>query len=575
MDAKNRRPAVRGSCLTLVAVAALSACGGNDTVAPTPLPTFVPTAAGCTAMATMVTSWLPVQPAQITLARFNAAGTTSAGTTPLPDHCQVQGTLEARTGTDGVAYATKFEVRLPLSWNGRFMFQGGSGTEGSLPSATGSAGNAVPALAQGYVVMTQNGGHDNALLTSGPAFALDAKAQADYGYHSVDVATQTAKALLVAFYGRNPDRSYAVGCSTGGKQGMNLSQMFPQHYDGIVAGDPIYNQGANTLSENNALQAIAAIVTKDTAGKPRYYESFTSADYQLVSDAILGACDALDGTADGIVDNWQACKFDPATYVSPTGQALQCTGAKTATCLTAAQVGALKRISIGPRTAAGAALANPFKADGSTVAGYMYDGGFMTANSGIPSRDIGTVTAQPGNIGFAAVQIPYMWMSPPVPSFDPLLLNYDSDMLRMSLNSVMVSNSPDLSAFKARNGKIIYYHGQSDPGPPVLHTVGYYERLMAANGGLAATQVFARLFLVPGMGHCSGGPAPDQFDPLSAIVNWVEKGTAPDSIAASGSNFALAPKTRSRPLCPYPQYAKYIGPAGGDLGAAANYACRS
>ena len=575
---KTKAFGLRAACMTLITAAALAACGGSDSSDETPPPVVVvvPTAASCAAIATMATTGLPVQPAQITLAKFNAAGSTSAGATPLPDHCQVQGTLESRSGSDGVLYGTKFEVRLPLTWNGRFMFQGGGGTEGSLPAATGSAGNAVPALAQGYAVMTQNGGHDNTLLSSGPAFAVDAKAQADYGYHSVDISTQTAKALIASFYGKQPDHSYSVGCSTGGKQGMSLSQMFPAHYDGIVAGDPIYNQGANTLSENNALQAVAAIVSKDPAtGRPRYFESFSTADYQLVTDALLNTCDALDGLADGVVDNWQSCRFDPATYVSPTtGQPLQCTGAKTATCLTSAQIGAIKRINAGPRTLTGAMVTNPFKPDGTTVAGYAYDGGFMSASSGIPSRDVGTATSQPGNIGFAAVQIPYMWLATPTPTFDPLLLNYDSDMLRMSSNSPMISNAIDLSAFKARNGKIIYYHGQSDPGPPMLHTVNYYDRLVAANGGLAATQNFARLFLVPGMGHCSGGPATDQFDPLTSIVNWVEKGVAPASIPASGANFTAVPRARSRPLCPYPLSARYIGAAGGDISVAANYACR-
>jgi hypothetical protein len=216
---------------------------------------------------------------------------------------------------------------------------------------------------------------------------------------------------------------------------------------------------------------------------------------------------------------------------------------------------------------------NPFKPDGTVLAGYAYDGGFM-ASSGIPGRNVGTATSAPSNLGFAAVQIPYMWLNPPIPTFNTLTLNFDSDMARMSANTPMVFNSTDLSAFKARGGKIIYYHGLSDPGPPVIYTQNYYNKLASVNGGVAATQSFARLFLVPNMGHCSGGPSTDSFDPLASIVNWVENGVAPDTIVASGKNFTTAPTTRSRPLCAYPKTARYTGPAGGDSSVASNYSCQ-
>ena len=557
------------SPLALLVVALLSGCGGSSSFPP-------PTDLSCIALGQLASEAFPVQPTQITLSKFVPAGSVSSGSTPMPDHCQVQGVVNSRLGTGGIRFGNIFEVRLPLNWNGRFMFQGGGGTEGSLPSAFGTAGSAVPALAQGYAVLTQNGGHDNALLSSGPAFALDTQAQIDYGYGSIDVSTQTAKSLVQKFYGRSPDYSYSVGCSTGGKQGMTFSQMFPTYYDGIVAGDPIYNQGANTLSETNALQAIAAIVGQDpTTNKPLCYQSFTTADQQLFTSAILESCDALDGLTDGVIDNLAACNFDPATYVfKSTSLPLQCASDKTASCLSTAQIGAIKRINAGPRNALGQAIKNPFKPDGTNVAGYAYDGAFMATSSGIPARDIGTATAAPGNLAFAAVQIPYMWMNPPVPSFDPLTINYDSDIAKLASNSPMVFNSTDLSGFKKRNGKIIYYHGLSDPGPPVTHTVNYYNQLTSLNGGVAATQSFARLFLVPNMGHCSGGPSTDTFDPLAAIVSWVEKGVAPDTIVASGKNFTTAPTTRSRPLCAYPKTARYTGPSGGDISLASNYSCQ-
>jgi len=296
----------------------------------------------------------------------------------------------------------------------------------------------------------------------------------------------------------------------------------------------------------------------------------------------LAACDRLDGTTDGVVDNLPACwaKFDPATFVfADSGQPLQCTGAKTATCLSAAQIEAVKKISQGPRNTLGqpikapAATAVPDHAD-NTVHGYAYDGGFM-APTGIPSRKIGTPTTPPGDFALGLGQIPYIWLSPANPGADPLRFDFDKDIGNLNKSTPMVtySASTDLTKFKNRGGKIIWYHGVSDPGPPVQGTVAYYNALTARNGGVEQTKAFARLFLVPNMGHCRGGPATDQFDMLTPLVSWVEQGTAPDRIIASGTRFMSSPAARSRPLCPYPQETRYIGLAGGDLGAAANYTC--
>jgi Tannase and feruloyl esterase len=166
-------------------------------------------------------------------------------------------------------------------------------------------------------------------------------------------------------------------------------------------------------------------------------------------------------------------------------------------------------------------------------------------------------------------------MTPVNPGFNPLRFDFDKDIANLNKSTPLVtySASTDISKFKQRRGKIIWYHGVSDPGPPVHGTIEYYKQLAARNGGLQETQAFARLFLVPNMGHCRGGPATDQFDMLTPLVTWVEQGNAPDKIVASGTRFTSPPTTRNRPLCPYPQEARYTGAAGGDLGAAANYAC--
>ena len=171
--------------------------------------------------------------------------------------------------------------------------------------------------------------------------------------------------------------------------------------------------------------------------------------------------------------------------------------------------------------------------------------------------------------------MPYIWIQPPDPSFDPLTFNFNSDLDRLNKNSVLVtySTSLDIKKFTRRGGKIIWYHGLSDPGPPVLGTIRYYTEMAQQNGGLKAARKFSRLYPIPNMGHCSGGPATDQFDLLSPLVAWVEQGADPDPVVASGTNFTSPPTTRIRPLCPYPEEARYIGSPGGDLGNAGNYKC--
>jgi feruloyl esterase len=588
---------VIASFLTYVSLAGLGA--QEASVRPDP-------ATACTKLATL--THFPVTPTRITLAQFNPPSTTiyemlkalyhvlrngetyQANRGWLPGHCQVQGIINERTGTDGIQYGDMFEVRLPTpaDWNGRFMLQGGSGTEGSLPPATGQAGTLSPALSEGWAVASHDGGHENTNLPHPNAFFLEEQAVIDFAYHSVDVTTQTAKYLIDAFYGRKPNRSYFVGCSTGGRQGMVLSQNFPEYYDGIVAGDPVYDQEAISLSEAWSVQQIKSITPEPIRmlpnGNPILYPAFPVSDQKLFQNALLASCDHLDGVVDGVIDNQAACQatFDPDTFVAPsTGQPLKCSGQKTATCLTSAQINAVKRINEGPKDSQGSPIksaAGGVVKDHSdnTVRGYAYDGGYMVA-SGLPSRKIGTPTSPPADFFMGLGQVPYGWISPPAPDFDPLSFNFDTDIVRLNKRSPVVtySTSLDLAEFKQRHGKVIWYHGLSDPGPPATATKEYYKELAARNGGFESTMKFARLFLIPNMGHCGGGPATDQFDALTPLVDWVEHDIPPDSIVASGTRFTSAPTTRSRPLCPFPQEVRYVGPLGGDLSAAPNYKCVS
>ena len=575
----------------------------------------------CESLATLVD--FPVQPTGTTggttieLARLNPATT---GSNPLPEHCQIQGTLQARTGIAGPfhtpqAYGTKFEVRLPTVWNGRYMFQGGGGTEGSRPAATGAqTGTAgFPELRNGWAVASQDGGHESSQLPptipatpNSPSilqvnmFFPDAQAVRDWAYNSIDVTTQTAKFLIDAYYGRPADRSYFVGCSTSGRQGMAMSQRFPTYYDGVIAGDPFYLPPDISLSETWGLEQIISISPKDSNGNPIYTQGFPVSDQNLFTNAILAACDALDGLVDGVIDNLAACRFDPATFVFPSsgpygsiapGQPLQCTGAKTPTCLTQAQVTAVKTIAQGPRTSSGERITSP---DGTVLSGYPFDGGFMQP-SGIPTRDIGTATTPPGNIGLGSGQLPLFWFTVPDPTYNPLTVNYDTDIRLVTASSPAVNNSPDISAFIGRGGKLIFYHGLSDSGPPWPYTLRYFQRVAELHGRprrdrgegrderddrLRRAGEFMKLYLVPNMGHCGGNASTDRFDMLTPMVNWIENSVAPDAVVATGTNFSSTlgtltglPTTRSRPLCPYPQTLRYTGPAGGDISIAANYSC--
>ena len=559
----------------------------------------------CASLATLTD--FPVQPARITQATL----TPPAGTTP--EYCLVQGRIQERTGIAGIfgttsyrtdqPYGTRFEVRLPTAWNGRYMFQGSGGTEGGLPGATGQIGGTagLTILRNGFVVASQNGGHTNSELPpsyppgstttdlnhiqviSGNMFFPDAQAVKDWGYNSIDVTTQTAKFLINAYYGRLQERSYFVGCSTSGRQGMAMSQRFPQHYDGIVAGDPFYLPPDISLSETWGLEQIISI-SPIMNGMPQYQQGFPLADQNLFTNAILAACDHLDGLIDGVIDNMAVCTFDPATFVFPSsgvygsiapGMPLQCTGDKTSTCLTPAQVNATKKIAEGPRTSSGERIVSP---DGTPLSGYPFDGGFMQP-SGVPTRDIGSGNSPPGNIGLGSGQLPLFWFATPDPSYNPLTVNYDTDIGLVTPSSPAVNNSTDIGAFVGRGGKIIFYHGLSDSGPPWPYTLKYFHDVMVKNGGLAGASKFMKLYLIPNMGHCSGNASTDQFDMLTPMVNWIENGVAPEKVIASGTRFPSMlgtltglPTTRSRPLCPYPKTLRYNG--SGDISQASSYVCQ-
>lgn len=504
-----------------------------------------------------------VRVADTTLAATTVDAGTVVSANTLPAHCQVRGTMSPRTGADGKPYHIGFELRMPKEWNGRFFFQGGGGNDGTVAPALGSlagGGGALPglrtgALAQGFAVVTTDAGHQGTDAT----FALDPQARIDHAFNAYDRVTLAAKSIIAQVYGRPPERSYFVGCSGGGRQALLFPQRFPAHFDGIVASAPAIKVAKEaSVASVWSLLAYEAAAPRDAAGRPVLSQALSDADLRLVSGAVLQRCDALDGLADGIIGvNPSACDFDPAV--------LQCPGAKTASCLSADQVGALRRDFSGPRDSQGRPLYATWPWDAGISGPDWRRWKLGSSTTATPDARNATLIANDA--------MRYEFFTPPDPAFDYHNFNFDADPARMdAYAAVYHTTSTDVSAFRDRGAKMLLVHGTSDAIFSANDTIDYYRRLAAANGGADQAAGFARLFLVPGMNHCanSGGPATDLYDALAPLQAWVENGTPPERIVARASATAPWPG-RTRPLCPYPKTARYTG--SGSIEDAASFAC--
>ncbi|MDM0032711.1 tannase/feruloyl esterase family alpha/beta hydrolase [Variovorax sp. J22P271] len=570
----NARSHLQLGAVALAGAALLAACAGGGRAVPTaPMAAARPgTLLSCSALAASA-----APPGTLyTQAVAVPAGTVALGnaSVPVPAHCLVQGRMNERIGpVDGKRYAIGFEMRLPVAWNGRFFYQANGGLDGVVVPAVGGIGGGAPvsnALQMGFAVISSDAGHPGAL---GPAFGLDPQARLDYGYNAVAQLTPMARNLIVQAYGRGPDRSYFGGCSNGGRHAMVAAARASSQYDGILAGDPGYNLPRAAVAQLYGAQQYAKVATATTpAGLPDLQSAFTPAELKLVSDRVLARCDALDGLADGIVSDVKACQanFDLQRDVP------SCTGGRDGQCLTAAQKSALANVFTGARNSAGKPIYSSFPFDAGIGGSNWREWKFSSSQ-----------TRDPGAVGFIFTSPP-LAMRPGGLAFalgfdmdrDAPLIDATDPVYRESAMAFM--SPPDaakLTALRDRGGKLIVYHGTSDPVFSSDDTAAWYQRLQATHGGDAAA--FARYFPVPGMNHCAGGPATDQFDMLSALVDWVEQGRAPESVVASARGPGTAsvnPEVpaswsarRTRPLCPYPQVAVYTG---GDTESAASFACR-
>ena len=568
--------------IAALATLGLAGCSDNDDpvtppVAPAPpvqtvppLPQLAPavgaTLGACAELATRIS----YPDTSITAANSIAAGTLTVAGKPVAAHCQITGQMLRRVSpVDGKSYAIGFEMRLPQNWNGRFFYQANGGVDGNVVPATGPAG-ASPldnALNMGFAVISSDAGHG----APTPFFGLDPQARLDYGYAAVGKLTPMAKSVIQAAYGKGPDRSYIGGCSNGGRHAMVAASRYADQYDGFLVGNPGYRLPLAAIANIAGAKTYASLAS--TPGE--LATGFTQPERALVSNAVLGKCDALDGATDGMIQDVGACQaaFDLNRDV-PT-----CTGTRDGSCLSAAQKTGIAALFSGAKTESGATIYTSFPYD----AGLATNGWASWKFSAPIDRDSGAVA--------------FIWSVPPedpasfngrdfvlTRSLDQMLARINATSATYSENamSFMVApNAASLGSLKNRGAKMLVYHGTSDPIFSSDDTRAWYQGLAAANAGDASN--FARYFPVPGMNHCSGGPATDQFDMLTPLVNWVEKGQAPDSVLASargagnaaGANADLPANwsaTRTRPLCPFPKVARYKG--SGSIEDAASFSCQ-
>ncbi len=473
---------------------------------------------------------LSLQNTTITSAKSVAAGsftpTGGRGLENLPAFCQVQGIIKP---TD--VSAIHFEVWMPVEkWNGKFEAVGNGGLAGSI-----SFPAMATALRNGYATASTDTGH----TAQEPRTWLENRERViDYSYRGLHLTVVAAKQIINAYYVTPAKYSYYTGCSYGGKQGLMEAQRFPADFDGIVAG-----HAANYWTRQMTSEVWNGVVTSSPE------TNLSEEKLKLVQDAVMESCDALDGAKDGIINDVARCHFDP--------KKLLCKGADGPNCLTAAQVGAVEKIYSGPVNPRTGEKIYPGLFPGGEV-GWGKAGNMPVINrkdsSGVSSNDF----------------MRYALFHNPDWAFRTFDFDRDVKKLEDTWGEITNAVNPDLSEFRKLGHKLIYYHGTVDPLVPAQNGINYYERVAAKQKDAGA---FYRVFLVPGLYHCAGGPGTTAFDLIPAAAEWRETGKAPERIVATkyidnrpGNGVAL-----TRPLCVYPLVARYKG--SGDVNDAANWSC--
>jgi feruloyl esterase len=484
---------------------------------------------------------------------------TPAGDDPiqnLPAFCRVEGVVKPTKDSD-----IRFEVWMPSSgWNGKFRGIGNGGLGGSI-----NFGDMAAAARNDYATASTDTGHIGDDLDASWALRHPEKV-ADWGYRGIHELTLKAKAIIHAFYGQGAHWSFFEGCSNGGRAGLMEAQRFPEDYDGILAGAPT----------NPWTQLAATFYNTQAPGLMSPDSYIPASKIPAISAAVLAACDSQDGVADGILNDPRQCHFDPSK--------LLCAGPESSSCLTPAQVAQLKKIYTGVRNSQGEQV----------LPGYMPGG--EEGEDGWKSWITGPGPGESGLFAFGVGYFRNMVFNNPAWDYRTIGMERAIQIADAKTGGVLNATDPDLGRFKARGGKLILYNGWSEPVVPPLVTTNYYDSVVAKLGS-GQTESFVRLYMAPGMQHCNGGPGPNFFgqfdlsavggnhqqvstpsDPQhnisSALEQWVEKGVAPAAIIATKYVNDLDPSKgvkMTRPLCSYPQIAKYKGT--GDTNDAANFVC--
>jgi feruloyl esterase len=465
----------------------------------------------------------------LTSAAISNSTIASALTVPaeagLPAYCQVK--IVAKPVADS---EIAIELWLPpeSAWNGKFLVTGNGGYSGAMGHSEMRS-----ALARGYATAGSNTGHEGGDLKFGAGHPEKIK---DWAYRAVHLMTEASKQVMRAFYGRAAAHAYFSGCSTGGHQALMEAQRYPTDYDGIVAGDP----------GNNRIRLNAAFLWSWLAANPKGDKPLPASKLPMLNRAVVDACDALDGVKDGLISDPRRCRFDPA--------GLQCKGVDDASCLTPSEVTAVRSIYEGaknPRT------------------GERVFAGWARGSEALGGRGGGWSAYFVGQREPARSDFWRLWVLDQ-PNWDPRAFTFDRELAEADRKIGFVDAiDPDLSAFQKNRGKLLMYHGWADPVVPPEDGIRYYEGVAKALGGADKVLSFFRLFMVPGMGHCNGGPGPNTFDALGALDQWVTNDAAPERIVASHSSNGSVDRTR--PLCPYPQVAKWSG--SGSIDDAAQFTC--
>jgi feruloyl esterase len=527
----------------LAACALLTACGGSDDDEPAAAAAAVPLACETNALTTLALDQAGVLSATgVAGGSYRPTGSNTT-LTNLPAFCRIE--ARATPTSDSLI---NFQIWVPegSAWNGKLVTTGNGGYSPSL-----NYSDMAYAMRQGYAVVGGDTGHQSSDPNEMYWGVGHPEKIADWGSRSIHAITVPAKRVVSALRAQPASRAYYYGCSTGGHQGYAQMQRYPEDFDGVIAGAP----GNNRTRLN--VEFLHRFLSNRVTGSNSQL-ILTSAKATLITQRAVAACDAIDGVTDGVIEDPRAC-----TSARFTVDSLLCTGADAADCLTAPQVAAAKKIYEGPR--------NP-----------------RTNAQLYPGLPVGTESGWPAYWGSSEpVRADYwrLWAFEN-PQWNWWTFDYDRDVTftDAKLGPLVDHNSADLRAFKARGGKAIVYQGWQDPVVNPLDTIAYVDRLATAQGSQAAVNDFFRLYLVPGMGHCSGGSGTTNFgnqggaspvvdadrDVLMALDRWVTGGVAPNRIVASRVSSGTV--VRTRPLCPYPQTAVYGG--SGSTDDAANFSCR-